>query len=117
MLPCDAAGWPAACQLDLYMQAIFHGNSMFESSQSIPNPAANLVGAIPDCTTNLFLTHDCLDFLYAPNSVPAVNVRTTISTTLSHLSSQMTTNQVRVCRCMCLGSNEYTERVTVACRT
>ena len=70
--------WHAACRLGLCTQAIVHGNSTFESSQSIPDPAARLVGAIPDCTTDLFLSHDCLDFVYAPNSVPAVNVRATV---------------------------------------
>lgn len=61
--------------LQALLQAIVHGNSSFESSRSTPNPVANLVDAIPDCTTNLFVTRDCLDFVYAPNNVPTINVR------------------------------------------
>ena len=57
------------------LQAIVHGNSMFESSDSIPNPPIRPVGSIPDCTMNLFLTPDCLDFVYAPNNVSVVNAR------------------------------------------
>ena len=52
-----------------------HGNSMFESSDSVPNPPVRAMDSIPDCSTNLFLTPDCLDFVYAPNNTSVINVR------------------------------------------
>ena len=108
----SANNWPVACRRALCMQAIVHGNSMFESSQSLPDPAARLVGAIPDCTTNLFLTHDCLDFVYAPNSIPAVNVRTAMPLATPILNGY---RQAHVCRFMCI--LDSTSVSSFVCRT